>query len=98
MGERDEALNLVIQGEEVETPDLKALAKIARGEAIERVSENAFRITNADAASHEAVAAHRGRGHLGHFLPAPGEVGDLVDAFDRDERRVHVEREEREVG
>ena len=33
-------MNLVIQGQDVGTPDLKALATIARGEAIERISED----------------------------------------------------------
>ena len=51
-------MNLVVQGEEVETPDLKALHGIARGKAIERVSDDAFRITQADPATREAVAAH----------------------------------------
>ena len=51
-------MHLVIQGEEVETPDLKELHRIARGEAIERVSDDAFRITGADPATREAVAAH----------------------------------------
>jgi phosphoserine phosphatase len=51
-------VNLVIQGPEIETSDLKALAKLARGEAIERVSDEAFRITKADPASRAEVAAH----------------------------------------
>jgi phosphoserine phosphatase len=51
-------MNLVIQGEDVATPDLKALARIAGGRAIERVRDTAFRITGADASSKAAVAAH----------------------------------------
>ena len=51
-------MNLVIQGEDVGTPDLKALHAIARGQAIERVSETAFRITHADPSTREAVASH----------------------------------------
>jgi phosphoserine phosphatase len=51
-------MNLVIQGEEVATPDLKALHRIARGNAIERVSGDAFRITQADPATRAQVAAH----------------------------------------
>jgi phosphoserine phosphatase len=50
-------VNLVIQGEEVSTPDLKALHGIVRGEAIERVSDDAFRITRADPAGRAEVAA-----------------------------------------
>jgi phosphoserine phosphatase len=51
-------VNLIIQGREIETSDLKALAKLARGEAIERVSDEAFRITRADPAARGEVAAH----------------------------------------
>jgi uncharacterized protein YjhX (UPF0386 family) len=51
-------MNLIIQGEDVATPDLKALHATARGTAIERVSDNAFRITQADPSTREAVAAH----------------------------------------
>ena len=49
-------MNLVIQGEDVETPDLKALAHMAGGTGIERVSDTAFRITGADPSAKAAVA------------------------------------------
>ncbi|HYC38655.1 MAG TPA: phosphoserine phosphatase SerB [Usitatibacter sp.] len=51
-------MNLIIQGEDVATPDLKALHGIARGKDIERVAESAFRITQADPATRDEVAAH----------------------------------------
>jgi phosphoserine phosphatase len=51
-------MNLVIQGEEIATPQLKALARIAGGQAIERVSDTAFRITRADESARGAVASH----------------------------------------
>jgi phosphoserine phosphatase len=51
-------MNLVIQGDDVATPDLKALHALARGQSIERISDNAFRITRADPATRAAVAAH----------------------------------------
>jgi phosphoserine phosphatase len=51
------ALDLVIQGADVATPDLKALCTIARGEAIERVSGEAFRIRAADPSTRDAVRA-----------------------------------------
>ena len=56
--------NLVVQGEDVATPDLKALHAIARGTAIERISDNAFRITGADPGTREAVTAHCARAGL----------------------------------
>jgi phosphoserine phosphatase len=52
------AVNLVVQGEDVATPDLKALATLCRGRSIERVTGNAFRIRQADPLSREAVAAY----------------------------------------
>jgi len=51
-------VNLIIQGADVETPDLKTLAHLVKGAAIERISPEAFRITKADPAAREAVAAH----------------------------------------
>jgi phosphoserine phosphatase len=50
-------MNLVVQGEDVATRDLKDLLRIAGGQAIERISDDAFRITRADPAAKEAVAA-----------------------------------------
>ncbi|HEX7557829.1 MAG TPA: phosphoserine phosphatase SerB [Usitatibacter sp.] len=49
-------MNLVIQGEEIETPDLKELHRIASGEAIQRISDDAFRVTKADPAARREVA------------------------------------------
>jgi phosphoserine phosphatase len=57
-------MNLVIQGEEVGTPDLKALHAIARGQSIERIADDAFRITRADPSTRDAVAAHCARASL----------------------------------
>lgn len=86
-------MNLIIQGEEVETPDLRALAKIARGDAIERVAENAFRIANADAATREAVAAHCARAHLDFGFVAPGRtLGEFaLLAIDMDSTLIRIE-------
>ena len=86
-------MNLIIQGEEVATPDLKALAKIARGAAIERVSESAFRITRADASSREAVAAHCARAKLDWGFVAEGRtLGDFaLLAMDMDSTLISIE-------
>jgi len=86
-------MNLVIQGEEVDTPDLKALAKIAEGEAIERVSANAFRIANANAASREAVAAHCERAKLDFGFVADGhKLSDFaLLAMDMDSTLIGIE-------
>ena len=57
-------MDLVIQADEISTPDLKALARIASGRAIERASPTAFRITHADAATKPEVASYCGDAKL----------------------------------
>ena len=49
-------MQLVIQGNEVETSDLKALAKLAGASAIEAITPQAFRLRNAQ--PHAGIAAH----------------------------------------
>jgi len=63
-GREAPAINLIIQGVEVETPDLKHLAHLSRGASIERISGEAFRIAKADPAAREAVAAHCAKAKL----------------------------------
>jgi phosphoserine phosphatase len=86
-------MNLIVQGEEVETPDLKALAKIVRGQAIERVSENAFRIIGADPASRDAVAAHCEQAKLDWGFVADGrKLSDFaLLAMDMDSTLIGIE-------
>ena len=86
-------MNLVIQGEEVETPDLKALAKLASGKAIERVSESAFRITHAEAGAREAVAAHCAQARLDFGFVAEGrKLSDFaLLAMDMDSTLIAIE-------
>ena len=57
-------MNLVVQGDEVSTPDLKRLHQLSQGRSIERVSDDAFRITGADPSTREAVAAHCAQARL----------------------------------
>jgi len=57
-------MNLVIQGDDVSTPDLKELHRLSRGAAIERITDQAFRITHADPATKPQVAGHAARAKL----------------------------------
>jgi phosphoserine phosphatase len=57
-------MNLIVQGEEIGTPELKALHGIVRGATIERISEDAFRITRAERSTHTQVAARCAAAHL----------------------------------
>jgi phosphoserine phosphatase len=86
-------LNLVIQGEEVATPDLKELARIARGKAIERISDTGFRITEADPATKDAVAAHCAGAKLDWGFVAEGRtLGDFrLLAMDMDSTLIAIE-------
>jgi phosphoserine phosphatase len=47
-------MHLIIQGDEVETPALKQLAKLTGASAIEQIAPNVFRLLNASPA--EAIA------------------------------------------
>ena len=86
-------MNLVIQGEEVETSDLKELHRIAHGEAIERISDDAFRITKADPAARAQVAAYCARAKLDFGFVAEGR--SLADfrllAMDMDSTLISIE-------
>jgi phosphoserine phosphatase len=86
-------MNLIIQGEEIETPDLKELHRIARGEAIERISADAFRITRADPATKKEVAAHCAQAKLDWGFAEEGRT--LADfaliAMDMDSTLISIE-------
>ncbi|MEO7743894.1 MAG: phosphoserine phosphatase SerB [Usitatibacter sp.] len=86
-------MNLVIQGEEVETPDLRHLANLAGGAAIERISDNAFRITHADPSVKAAVAAHCAQAKLDWGFVEEGRTfGDFrLLAMDMDSTLIAIE-------
>ena len=50
-------MNLIVQGEDVETADLKELYRLAHAWKIERISEDAFRLTDANPDKRDEVAA-----------------------------------------
>jgi len=86
-------MDLVVQGEDVGTPDLKALHGIAHGKAIERISGNAFRITAADPSTREAVAAHCAQAHLDWgFVREGAKLADFrLLAMDMDSTLISIE-------
>ena len=86
-------MNLVIQGHEVSTPDLKALHALAKGAAIERVSDTGFRITNADASTKDAVAAHCAQAKLDWGFVSQGrKLADFrLLAMDMDSTLICIE-------
>jgi phosphoserine phosphatase len=86
-------MNLVIQGEEVETPDLKELHRLAKGEAIERISDEAFRITHADPATKGEVAAYAAKARVDFGFVAAGSKlsGFGLLAMDMDSTLISIE-------
>jgi phosphoserine phosphatase len=86
-------MNLVVQGEEVATPDLKELHRIAHGEAIERVSPDAFRITQADPGTRNEVAAHCAQAKLDWgFVREGAKLSDFgLLAMDMDSTLICIE-------
>jgi phosphoserine phosphatase len=85
--------NLIVQGEEVETPDLKHLAHLSGGAAIERVAANAFRITKADASSTQEVASHCAKARLDWgFVEEGRKFADFrLLAMDMDSTLISIE-------
>ena len=86
-------MNLVIQGHDVSTPDLKALHALSRGTAIERVSDTAFCITKADASATDAVAAHCVQAKLDWgFVEVGRKLADFrLLAMDMDSTLISIE-------
>jgi phosphoserine phosphatase len=87
------AMNLVVQGEEIETPDLKELHRLSRGESIERISDDAFRITRADPATRKEVADYAAKAKLDSgFVPRGRRLGDFrLLAMDMDSTLISIE-------
>ena len=86
-------MNLVLQGEDVASGDLKALHALVSGAAIDRVGENAFRITKADPAAKDAVRALCARARLDWgFVEAGRTLGDFrLLAMDMDSTLIAIE-------
>ena len=86
-------MNLVIQGEDASTPDLKELHRLSRGAAIERISDEAFRITRADPAASPQVAEHAAKAKLDFgFVEEGRKLADFgLIAMDMDSTVISIE-------
>ncbi len=82
---------LVIQGLEVETPDLKELARLCGATRIENIGDNAFRLR--DPATQEGVAAYCAKAKLDFaFVPQPRKLSDFgLLAMDMDSTLITIE-------
>ena len=86
-------MNLVIQGEDVSTPELKAVHALARGQGIERISDTAFRIARADPSTRGAVGAHCSKAGLDFgFVEEGRKLSDFrLLAMDMDSTLICIE-------
>src|SRR5260221_11611101 len=86
-------MNLIVQGEQGETPDLKELSRLSHGQSIERISDEAFRITHADPAAKKEVSAHCAKAKLDFGFVGEGRT--LADfallAMDMDSTLISIE-------
>jgi len=84
-------INLVIQGAEIATPDLKALAKLAQATRIEQITATAFRLCDAKRATEIAPYCERAR--LDHaYVPAGRRLSDYgLAVMDMDSTLITIE-------
>jgi phosphoserine phosphatase len=86
-------MNLIVQGRDVPTPHLKALAKLSGAQAIEAVSPTAFRLLAADTGARAEVAAFCDANALDHgWVPAARRVSDFgLLVMDMDSTLITIE-------
>ena len=84
-------MNLIIQGANIATPDLKHLAKLSGASAIEAITPSAFRLCNASA--HEEIAPHCERVKLDFaFVPPERRLEDMrLAVMDMDSTLITIE-------
>ena len=84
-------MDLVIQGAEIETPDLKALAKLAGASAIEAITPTAFRLRQAT--PDPAISAHCDEAQLDYaFVPDTRKLADMrLCVMDMDSTLITIE-------
>jgi phosphoserine phosphatase len=82
---------LIIQGTEIETGDLKALAKASGASAIERISATAFRLRDANASPDIAVICERTKLDYA-FIPEDRKLADFkLLVMDMDSTLITIE-------
>ncbi len=85
------SVHLIIQGSEVETRDLKELAKLVGANQIEQITPTAFRLRNAHAASDVASRCEQARLDCA-FVPEERRLADLrLAVMDMDSTLITIE-------
>jgi len=85
--------HLIIQGEDISTPDLKRLYVLAEAGGIERIADMAFRLPNANIRKRDEVAAHCEYSQLDFAFVLVGQrFADLkLIAMDMDSTLITIE-------
>jgi phosphoserine phosphatase len=84
-------MHLIIQGAEIETGDLKALAKASSASGIEQISASAFRLRNAAASPDIASICERARLDFA-FIPEDRKLADFkLLVMDMDSTLITIE-------
>lgn len=86
-------MNLIVQGPDVPTPELKHLAKLTGATAIEAVTPTAFRLVSADPGMREAVAAYCEEHAFDHgWVPAERRIDNFgLLVMDMDSTLITIE-------
>jgi phosphoserine phosphatase len=86
-----DGLNLIIQGDNVQTPDLKQIARLAGASAIEAITPTAFRLRHA--APHPEIAPYCERARLDcAFVPNDLKLADIrLCVMDMDSTLITIE-------
>ena len=84
-------MNLIIQGVQIATPDLKHLAKLAGASAIQAITPSAFRLCNAH--EHAEIAPFCEEAKLDHaFVPLARRLADMrLAVMDMDSTLITIE-------
>jgi phosphoserine phosphatase len=84
-------MHLIVQGAEIETADLKALAKASGASAIEQISATTFRLRNAQPVPEAAPLCERARLDFA-FIPEPRRLADFkLLVMDMDSTLITIE-------
>jgi phosphoserine phosphatase len=86
-------MNLIVQGPDIPTPDLKQLARLTGASAIEAVTPTAFRLVAADAGQRESAAAFCEANALDcGWIPAERRIQDFgLLVMDMDSTLITIE-------
>lgn len=86
-------MNLIIQGLEVATQDLKQLAKISNAVFVEAINQQVFRLVNADELSQQVVATYCKSAQLDFgFVPKNRKLSDFsLVVMDMDSTLITIE-------